>query len=283
MTSKVSSYFQKKPLTAAVTQPNEFQPTSPSISETIISNFRSKAKESCTICLEELSLDAIRGRLTCSHTEFCLACVLAWLDVTSSCPLCKQPTISVDHIDGKDGPTLKRTPISPKSPVSHEEDSEYHQALVALQAACLVCQGSDDEAHFILCESCNDGCHTYCVGLTDVPEDDWYCATCEQQRQGIPRRQVRSSSVFDGPRSRHGYALDGFVVNDNEEVGGDEDTDYDTEEEEEQDTLDTPSQTPCKPSGQPHDSSPDLILLDNPSTGSSLDAVDWTQFRRRRR
>ncbi len=31
----------------------------------------------------------------------------------------------------------------------------------------------------ILCDNCGQGRHTYCTGLRDVPEGNYYCPECE--------------------------------------------------------------------------------------------------------
>ena len=42
---------------------------------------------------------------------------------------------------------------------------------------CRVCQRDSDHANMLLCESCNDEYHTYCLNppLESVPEDDFIC------------------------------------------------------------------------------------------------------------
>mmetsp|Transcript_3859 Transcript_3859/g.7968 ORF Transcript_3859/g.7968 Transcript_3859/m.7968 type:complete len:168 (-) Transcript_3859:344-847(-) len=56
---------------------------------------------------------------------------------------------------------------------------------------CVVCQKDEDEDNLLLCgtddadvevQGCNRSHHTYCVGLKEVPEDDWFCTSCEAKR-----------------------------------------------------------------------------------------------------
>jgi hypothetical protein len=56
---------------------------------------------------------------------------------------------------------------------------------------CVVCQKDDDEDSLLLCgtddsavevQGCNRSHHTHCVGLDAVPEDDWFCESCEAKR-----------------------------------------------------------------------------------------------------
>ena len=45
--------------------------------------------------------------------------------------------------------------------------------------ACQVCGSGDDDATLLLCDGCDAGAvHTSCVGLSEVPDDDWFCPAC---------------------------------------------------------------------------------------------------------
>lgn len=50
-----------------------------------------------------------------------------------------------------------------------------------LDDGCKICLKDDDHANLLICEHCNCEVHTYCVGLTKVPEDDFYCPDCAQE------------------------------------------------------------------------------------------------------
>lgn len=44
---------------------------------------------------------------------------------------------------------------------------------------CKKCGRDDDSAYeIILCDQGNDGYHTCCVDLENVPDNDWYCSKC---------------------------------------------------------------------------------------------------------
>jgi hypothetical protein len=58
---------------------------------------------------------------------------------------------------------------------------------------CVVCGKDDKEEALLLCgtddagvepelSGCNRSHHTHCVGLSVVPEDDWFCSLCERKR-----------------------------------------------------------------------------------------------------
>ena len=51
---------------------------------------------------------------------------------------------------------------------------------VATEEGCKVCGRDADHANLLLCESCNDEYHIYCLTtpLDSVPEGDFFCGKC---------------------------------------------------------------------------------------------------------
>lgn len=47
---------------------------------------------------------------------------------------------------------------------------------------CPKCGNDDNEDVLLLCDSCNNAYHTYCVGLDSVPAGHWFCESCEAAR-----------------------------------------------------------------------------------------------------
>ena len=45
---------------------------------------------------------------------------------------------------------------------------------------CQLCQGSEDDMHWIACDKCDGWYHFGCVGLTSAPdqEETWICDNC---------------------------------------------------------------------------------------------------------
>lgn len=45
---------------------------------------------------------------------------------------------------------------------------------------CQICGSNteDDDDQLMLCDFCNKGFHTFCLGLEKVPEDAWFCENC---------------------------------------------------------------------------------------------------------
>jgi len=59
---------------------------------------------------------------------------------------------------------------------------------------CVVCGKDDGEEFLLLCGTdepnaavpgCNRSHHTYCVGLDEVPEEDWFCPSCQVMRNAV--------------------------------------------------------------------------------------------------
>ncbi|XP_074536838.1 bromodomain adjacent to zinc finger domain protein 2A isoform X2 [Halichoeres trimaculatus] len=48
------------------------------------------------------------------------------------------------------------------------------------KVTCQVCRKGDNDDCLLLCDSCDRGCHMYCLRpkMTQIPEGDWFCPTC---------------------------------------------------------------------------------------------------------
>uniref|UniRef100_A0A665T7J0 Bromodomain adjacent to zinc finger domain, 2A n=1 Tax=Echeneis naucrates TaxID=173247 RepID=A0A665T7J0_ECHNA len=58
------------------------------------------------------------------------------------------------------------------------------------KVTCQVCRKGDNDECLLLCDSCDRGCHMYCLRpkITQVPEGDWFCPTCVAKDEGeLPR------------------------------------------------------------------------------------------------
>jgi hypothetical protein len=45
----------------------------------------------------------------------------------------------------------------------------------SISSGCRVCGKDNDHSKVLLCDGCNSEYHCYCVGLADIPRDDWFC------------------------------------------------------------------------------------------------------------
>ena len=64
------------------------------------------------------------------------------------------------------------------------------------ETPCLVCGRADDEAAFVLCESCPSGGHFRCLNLPRVPEGDWFCGACGGERRRRRRESFSRRKAF---------------------------------------------------------------------------------------
>jgi hypothetical protein len=69
--------------------------------------------------------------------------------------------------------TSARTPVETKLQPVHYSDYAPEEIE---QMVCVECGSGEDEATLLLCDGCEGAWHTACVGLSEVPEGDWFCA-----------------------------------------------------------------------------------------------------------
>jgi len=48
---------------------------------------------------------------------------------------------------------------------------------------CEECKLGDNAEQLMLCDGCDDGYHSYCVKLKEVPKGDWFCSKCLAKQQ----------------------------------------------------------------------------------------------------
>lgn len=116
---------------------------------------------------------------TCAH-KFHFECIVAWANVTNLCPLCKQQFREVTRVDAA-GAVVHREPIQDVKQVVRSDPADHDiaaQLALVNDARCAICGRGDDEHVLLLCEArgCPVASHTYCVGLSEVPDRSWYCS-----------------------------------------------------------------------------------------------------------
>ncbi|KAL0044597.1 hypothetical protein WJX82_002114 [Trebouxia sp. C0006] len=195
----------------------------------------------CGICHDE-HLNEIGELDSCDHS-FCFACIQHWAHIESRCPFCKSrfTTISRKVLDldklpdsgaESDDTVRQRFPGSVLETVAIPERNQVYlgDAEWAGDAdgegqdplgnvVCMECGRGDDEDNLMLCDGCERACHTYCANLDALPEGDWFCWVCQENRDRElageevvdltaarrPQRSTRSTLVasdFTLPRSR---------------------------------------------------------------------------------
>lgn len=73
---------------------------------------------------------------------------------------------------------------------------------------CLICSGGEHEEKMLLCDGCDDSCHTYCLipPLVDIPKGDWLCPKC------IVEEVSKPLEAFGFEQASREYTLDEFGV-----------------------------------------------------------------------
>lgn len=151
----------------------------------------------CGICLTETvnGTTIIRGCIDCCDHYFCFVCIIEWSKVESRCPMCKRRFSIIRR--------PPKPPIFPSERVVNVpvRDQVYHchgnattgpQDLYA-EVQCNVCHSTADDVLLLLCDLCDTGYHTYCVGLgATVPEGDWFCADCSLLKAEQAQNEIKT-------------------------------------------------------------------------------------------
>ena len=66
---------------------------------------------------------------------------------------------------------------------------------------CAICDKGTYPAKLVLCDSCDQGYHTFCYGLEKVPIGEWVCASCAIKRKKAPPRSPAVQAK--NPRNEH--------------------------------------------------------------------------------
>ncbi|KAF7664391.1 hypothetical protein LDENG_00178320 [Lucifuga dentata] len=63
------------------------------------------------------------------------------------------------------------------------------------KVTCQICRKGDNDEYLLLCDSCDQGCHMYCLRpkITQVPEGDWFCPSCVAEGDSESLHSQRSS------------------------------------------------------------------------------------------
>lgn len=138
--------------------------------------------ENCLICLEKLTESSDIGYLPCAHLSWCFDCIVSWSNSTNTCPLCKSKFNAISRAK-KD-----LSGISFTGEITQVENRTLrpNDAMdLLLEIRCEFCGSGSDPEIMLLCDGCDRGFHTSCIGIQGIPHvDDWYCHDCvvEQER-----------------------------------------------------------------------------------------------------
>lgn len=143
----------------------------------------------CAICLD--TINQLANLDNCSH-DFCRPCIVQWSKNTNLCPLCKKEFKKIIYYEKNKKKELK---VKKKKLHVEEEGFELLDELAQESADnCMVCAGSNDLAQMLVCDFCHyNVCHTYCDGLTSIPDNDWFCLSCRGRHYNI--NNIQSSNI----------------------------------------------------------------------------------------
>ncbi|PON82981.1 Cdk-activating kinase assembly factor [Trema orientale] len=133
----------------------------------------------CAICFSEDG-KAIRGEIDCCDHYFCFLCIMEWAKTESRCPICRRRFTTIRR-PPKHGAfpreRLIKFPLRDQAFIHYgDTDGSFDPYAEVL---CTVCHETTDENLLLLCDLCDSGAHTFCVGLGyTVPEGDWFCHDC---------------------------------------------------------------------------------------------------------
>jgi len=172
----------------------------------------------CGICHEETVYDL--GEIdSCCHS-FCYPCIAKWAEIESRCPFCKLRFTCITRTAKQVSSTLDfRQPEKVENIVSGSvvsrhlvpqrdqravfEDPNFVEWLEGL--SCIICSGSEHEDRLLLCDGCDQACHTYCLGLSSVPEGSWFCGQCLQAQ--TRQRRSHTEENRQSNRTRRSYRI----------------------------------------------------------------------------
>ncbi|CAJ0576337.1 unnamed protein product, partial [Mesorhabditis spiculigera] len=237
--------------------------------------------QECPICLARIGskYSTLDG---CKHI-FHPLCIEQWIARTTNCPNCRAVVnkIYLKH----NGKTVKEKTIEQKKVYDPVEEDF---------TACQVCGRNSDEDVLLLCDSCDQGFHTFCLPtpLSNVPDGSWYCPNCvrtmqsrNQQRRAQAVRAIPRTAAAERVRSRITdlvRELDELPLLSDEEE--DELTDTDEEDEEDEEEVELPDDSEEEVTG-PRFHRVDAAVLgsDDDDFGPLLSHQNLPKVERRRR
>jgi hypothetical protein len=98
--------------------------------------------------------------------------------------------------------------------LDEEEDEEEDDEALDEVNGCGVCKKANKFNTMLLCDKCDRGFHSNCVGLKKVPEGDWFCSRCKSSgsQNNAKQRQSKSSGKSEGKGFFHKMRNGGKVM-----------------------------------------------------------------------
>ena len=179
---------------------SDFDGIGDSISIVMRGNSQRGSALCCLMCTEEFVPGAERGMLDCGHMEFCYQCIQHWADMSNKCPFCSARFHTVTKcVQTESG--LQET--LEKLQVADKDQKKIDPALNAFleRLKCVKCRSGEQEESMLLCDKCNLGFHTFCLGLEHIPLlEVWFCETCiREMTASVQRRQGKQMKLARKP------------------------------------------------------------------------------------
>ena len=134
---------------------------------------------------EEASTSTTSTAATHARHTFHLPCIMLWAGTATTCPIDRCPFTEVLVLtEGSATEVKRRIAVKQKFQPNHQLENPYFyyedgDAPPEDWTFCEVCRERHREDVMLLCEGCDLGFHTFCVGLGEtVPETQWMCDAC---------------------------------------------------------------------------------------------------------
>merc|ERR1712183_863702 len=93
-----------------------------------------------------------------------------------------------------------------------------------MNTKCKICRRKTDSDKMLLCDSCDNGHHIYCLKprLKSIPSGDWFCPECKpKERVRSPKKKVRKSFNYtededETPPKKKGKSRKKIIESDDE-------------------------------------------------------------------
>lgn len=139
----------------------------------------------CPICLEPIKDNSYLD--TCKH-EFCKKCIDHWATVSSQCPCCKENFKKIIYYNSR---SRNRTEKKIKKKKFKPDEEEIEQWYLNCDEMCFICKRSDNASVLLVCDRCNFRiCHTFCVGLDRIPDEDFICPECSNRTKRMKKKKA---------------------------------------------------------------------------------------------
>ena len=151
-------------------------------------------------CIKRARQPELRDRLLVSRA----AIVAAGSSGNDTAPSSHEPTVTArasgvgidepvapaaaDQVRGGAQPTV----------VAGDGDVESDRADDDNDTRCEVCGSRRRARTMLLCDGCDCGFHTTCVGLTEIPAGDWLCAVCSPSSDEVTRAESEPAASLGG-------------------------------------------------------------------------------------